>query len=971
MLLPGLEHTLPFSRRRIDLDGTWRFVPDPPEELCADGQFAVGMPMAVPSCWEATIGPTTPLATGWFIRSFEVPLDWDGGRSIFRFGAVSYRADVWLNGVHLGSHAGAYTAFELTADGAIRPGMNELLVRVVNPAGAISAYPTFDSRGLEAIEGSSSTDPIREIPIGKQTWYSSLSGIWQDVELELRPSGGLGSVSVLPDLAAELVAIEWTREAPGGPPGAGDELRLTVVDSDGTVVARVTHPDPGKAGAVSIELPGPRPWDLDDPHLYRLEAELCQEGTVIDRIEVRFGMRTIGVADGRVALNGRPLYVRGVLDQDVFDGTLWLPPSRSALESQFRRVKAMGLNVVRCHVKVPDPMYFEIADEIGLLVWAELPSWNRLTEASRDEAKRTLGEMVEQLRHHPSVAIWTIVNENWGTDLIRDGEHRSWLRETYDWLKALDPTRLVVDNSACWTPDGGNFHLATDIADYHVYFGMPDHADRWQAAIGAFAERPRWLWSRHGDAAPGGGEPLILSEFGNWGLPRFSYHVDGAQARDKTIAPVAGRNDLAARWWTATGDGAARPDGANGRFAAQGLARIASDVDSLADATQWHQFDAMQYEVGQLRRHPSIAGYVVTELSDAFWEANGLVNLDRSEKVFGDRLVDIFGADTLFANVERWDIWSGSVIRADLHAQFGDPVGGDELSVAWRLSGPDFDAIDGSVSLSTAPGRGAASGRLAITPPAVDRVTTADLDLELLRSADAPIVRQRYRLILAPESARSSHRPADLTPAPGLVGTPLGDRIAAIGHTFETNAETLVTNRLDDAAVAFAERGGHVLAVLDATDVGFPWVTEPASTRDLGTSSGLARNVSIQSRYGARDPSTSEPMSLEGDWVSSFAWIDPSAFPTLPARTLLDFAYRDVLPDLVMLGADEAARATEVVAGCFVGWVAQPAAYAWRFTQGSGQITATTLRLGSDGPVAHIMLESLIQLSLKPSRATA
>lgn len=152
-----------------------------------------------------------------------------------------------------------------------------------------------------------------------------------------------------------------------------------------------------------------------------------------------------------------------------------------------------------------------------------------------------------------------------------------------------------------------------------------------------------------------------------------------------------------------------------------------------------------------------------------------------------------------------------------------------------------------------------------------------------------------------------------------------------------------------------------MLAVLDAADEGMPWVTRPASTDGLVTARHLARPLEVHSRYGAQEPLTHRPMRVDGDWVTLWSWADPAAFPDLPPGVLFDFAYRDVMPRLAMLGANEATYATEVLSGGFVGWVADPVAWVWRFPQGSGWITVTTLRLTSDGPVATMMLDALIR----------
>jgi hypothetical protein len=940
------------ARRRIDLDGIWRFVADPDGPYDSD-RLPDGVPIPVPSCWEALIGPTESLTTGWFVRSFDVPPDWPPGHAVLRFGAVSYQADVWLNGVHLGGHEGAYTAFELPTGTSLQARSNELVVRAFNPAGAITSYPSFEPHADRAEDG---LIPLSEIPIGKQTWYSSLSGIWRHVELELRPFGGFRSVSVRPEVVDGCAVVSWQRE-PARPANDKPELRLSILDADGASIGSASIVDPAQSGETAVLLPGPRMWDLDDPFLYRLRAELLAAGVPVDAVEVRFGVREVGTAEGHVTLNGRPRYVRGVLDQDVFDETIWLAPSRAAIEAELRRVKAMGFNLVRCHIKVPDPTYLDIADELGLLVWAELPSWIRFTASSASRGRQMLLEMVEQIRHHPSVAIWTIINESWGAELD-DADQRAWLRSTYAWLKELDPSPLVVDNSACWTPDGGNWHVISDIADYHIYFGSPDHADRWRGAMDEFAGRPAWLWSPHRDASQTGDEPHILSEFGTWGLPRPS-RVLGATAGDASEPPAPASRPRAP-WWTKTGSGPGRPEGVLERFANQGLDRIVENADALAVATQWHQFDALQQQVGELRRHPTIAGYVVTELADALWEANGLVSIDRADKVFGERLMNVFGSGTLFAELDRHDHWGGSVIRGELRARFDGVTIDDRLRVGWRLSDPVFEACAGTTDLTPAGASSMASGELAIPVPRVDRTARARLELDLTGPSGAP-VRQTYGVVLVPEAARSTSQPRRINVAAAQAGTPLATRIASLGHHLTDDAELVVVPRIDDPVVDLAEDGRNVLSVIDASDTGFPWVTQPAGVDHLVASPRLARPVSVHARYGSRDPAIGQALNLDGDWISAYAWADRAVFPGLPDGALLDFAHRDIIPTLVLLGADDRAFATEVAAGSFVGWIAHPAAYVWSFAQGRGRITVTTLRLTSDGPIASLVLESLIQ----------
>ncbi len=205
----------------------------------------------------------------------------------------------------------------------------------------------------------------------------------------------------------------------------------------------------------------------------------------------------------------------------------------------------MGLNCLRIHIKVADPRYYAAADKLGLLIWTELPNHNLLTEAAKRRARETLVGMLERDGNHPSIGIWTIINESWGIDLT-DPSQRAWLTEIYLWFKKMDQTRLVIGNSACWS----NFHVITDIADFHSYYAMPDHLEKWQKWTDKYAGRPWWLFAHeytahalwrkfmldpwHGDerprasdAQPKGDEPLLVSEFGNWGLPDVQKLYEG------------------------------------------------------------------------------------------------------------------------------------------------------------------------------------------------------------------------------------------------------------------------------------------------------------------------------------------------------------------------------------------------------------------------------------------------------------
>ena len=192
--------------------------------------------------------------------------------------------------------------------------------------------------------------------------------------------------------------------------------------------------------------------------------------------------------------------MRAALDQDYYSEGICTPPSLEFLEDQLLKAKALGLNLLRCHIKVPDPRYYDVADRLGMLIWTEISNVAVFTEASARRMSDTMQGILARDGNHPCIVIWTIINEDWGMRGCEDPAHRAWLAETYDWLKALDPTRLVVDNSPCHS----NFHVKTDFNDFHYYRSVPERRAEWDALTAEFAAGADWAWSPYGDAQSGG-----------------------------------------------------------------------------------------------------------------------------------------------------------------------------------------------------------------------------------------------------------------------------------------------------------------------------------------------------------------------------------------------------------------------------------------------------------------------------------
>ncbi len=903
-------------RRTLPLDGEWHFVRDPLRQMDA-ADLPDGEPITVPGCWESQVANPFGIVHAWYWRDIDIPASWpDGGEPVIRFDAVMYRCDVWLNGARLGVHEGGYSPFEIALPDLGRDGANRLAMLVTNPMNAIEEYPALSDARLERAESRVPELPIREIPHGKQTWYASQSGPWRSVEVEWRPRRRIDRLRAAAELATGAVNVRvQTSGADGG------EIELIVLGPAGGEVARASAAAAPLAAAM-LTVGEPQAWDMETPILYRLVARLRLGETLLDEVEVRFGFREIRTEAGRIVLNGRPILLRGALDQDLFAETISTPPDRACLDRQLRAAKAMGLNLLRCHIKTPDPAYLDAADEAGMLLWCELPNSLVLTPASAARAETLLDEMVEAVGDHPSVVIWTIVNEDWGTDLRHSAADRRWLLRMVKRLRTADPTRLVVDNSPCQTLTGPNFHLDTDLADFHRYAAMPDAAPRWRQQMAELADRPAWLWSPHGDAVRRGDEPVVVSEFGTWGLP------DPDGVRDT--------------WWAETGDGPGRPGGAAERFAEQRLERIWPDLATLSAGTRQLQVEALRYQVGEIRRHATIAGLVVTELTDANWEANGLLDIERRPKSRHDRMARILGSETLIVDLPRQDLWSGEHITAA--ATLSSDAAGRGGRLSWRLG-----KSAGSIEVSPwAAATATPLGSFQVTVPRVTATTDLDLTINLVAGNGTIVASTTLRCAVLPDHARSRPGRHVSVRDPSAIWD-LADCLISDGHSVTEHdaADLIVASRLEASDLELADGGAHLLLLVRAADALTPGLP-------------LGRPVAVQPRW----PDPTRPgadSTWNGDWISSFSWILPGLSDDLPRRAPLDFVYAQVLPDQVLCGYDPTLHADEVSAGMFVGWIHDPVALVWSFPHGHGRVTVTTLKVAPErGPIATVLRDALI-----------
>ncbi len=890
---------------RIQLDGTWDFL-----HLVEDyrSRPVEWRRITVPGPWQAQF-PDLRMrgGTGIYRREFEIPAGWKRDRQFIRFGAVLHLARVWVNGEYLGMHVGGFLPFSFDATEHLLEGRNEVKVQVDSPVDDPAEFPDT---------------PFAEIPFGKQSWYGPLSGIWQSVWIERRVADHIARARIQPEWENGRVSIRIFAALPAL---AKAQLRLSILDPDGDpiIATEALLPIGGSQAELGVRVPDRLAWSPETPNLYTAQIALERDGTTVDAIEERFGFRRIETRGGRLYLNGEPLYLRAALDQDYYPDTICTTPSADFLEDEFIKAKQLGLNCLRCHIKVPDPRYYEVADRMGLLVWTELPNMGFLTERSGDRKLATLKGIVDRDANHPSIICWTIINENWGVDLVHDPEHRKWLKQAFHWLKSYDPGRLVVDNS----PLAPSFHIQTDIADYHFYAAFPDNRHAWDNFVGMLAAGGDWMFSPR-DSVISGEEPLMCSEFGTWGLP------DPEQLKD-----ALGHEP----WWFETGhdwgEGVMYAHGVENRFVDWSLSRVFGSLKDFCEAAQWQQFRALKYQIESMRQRQEIAGYVITELTDAHWESNGLLDMRRNPRVFHSRFPTI-NSDTVI--VPRWDrvaYWAAEHAEFDLYVAHGagSPIRDAVLEIAigdtLRLPVPEL-----------MPGNVATLGRMTIPVPNEPEACIRSVSFELKAANGSAIATNSVDLAIYPGRYRSRAIGVLWSPDPAWRA-----RLKALGYQVaaEATADALwVAADHDPETDTHVRRGGRLLLLPD---------------REIELSPLFPHWQAVKVRERT-------DTAWQGDWASTFGWLHrPLAFSRIPGQPLLDETFDRVLPTHVIAGCNLLDLQARVHAGLVIGWIHKPVALAVERRYGKGRFVASTFRLFRDppgaDPTATVLLDSLLSLA--------
>ncbi len=413
-----------------------------------DGQILV--PFAAESALSGvgkTVGAEKELV---YRRSFDIPSSWKGKKVLLHFGAVDWKTDVWVNGVKVGNHTGGFTPFSFDITEALQGRENTLMMKVWDPTDQ-----GYQPRG-------------KQVSRPEGIWYTPVTGIWQTVWLEPVSESYIQDLRITPDIDHSLLSVQAVvNEAT-----SKDLVEVKVFDGQKLVAQ-------GKSingECVQIEMPEDvKLWSPDSPFLYTLKIALKQDGKVKDEVASYAAMRKYSSrrdANGivRLELNNQPLFQFGPLDQGWWPDGLYTAPTDEALRYDIQKTKDFGFNMIRKHIKVEPARWYTYCDQMGIIVWQDMPSGDRNPEwqnrkyfegaemkrSAESEAcyRKEWKEIMDALYSYPCIATWIPFNEAWG---------QFKTPEIVEWTKQYDPTRLVDPAS------GGNHYTCGDMLDLHNY----------------------------------------------------------------------------------------------------------------------------------------------------------------------------------------------------------------------------------------------------------------------------------------------------------------------------------------------------------------------------------------------------------------------------------------------------------------------------------------------------------------------
>jgi len=437
----------------MNLNGMWDYAVLPKGQSAPaafDGQILI--PYCIESSLSGVGKPLLPTQELWYNKKFSVPANWAGKDIVLHFDAVDWETKLWVNGKKVGEHKGGSDPFSFNITPYLnKNGTQQIVLSVFDPTDT-----DLQPRGKQVL------DP-------KGIWYTAVSGIWQTVWLEPINKTSILQFNPTPDIDNNKINISTAASGLTG----NEQLHL-IIKNEGKVIKDTIT---AFSNNVALTIPSAKLWSPYHPDLYNIDVELRDKNKVLDKFSSYFAMRKISLGTDkygytRIMLNNEPVFQYGTLDQGWWPESLLTPPSPEAMLFDMVKLKDMGFNMLRKHIKVEPSRYYHEADSIGLLIWQDMPSgfagpgpshvaadakedWVRPAESAK-QFEAEWKAIIDHLRFFPSIVMWVPLNEGWG---------QYDTKRLASWTKSYDPSRLV-DAPSGWADRG-----AGDVNDAHQYPG--------------------------------------------------------------------------------------------------------------------------------------------------------------------------------------------------------------------------------------------------------------------------------------------------------------------------------------------------------------------------------------------------------------------------------------------------------------------------------------------------------------------
>jgi hypothetical protein len=615
--------------------------------------------ITVPGAWEAQGYEGN---TAVYRRAVDVPRAWGDAQIYLRFGAVSYETEVLVNGERVGAHEGLWTGFEFNVTGPIKPGKtNQIELRITKPSAVDEGKYSYHETMVGFIPYISTT----------------FGGAWKDIELVAHRAPAIADVHVSTHDGAGLVNV---RIDAIGRSLVGGTITAELVDAAGEIVAsqserveRTYSPGHLDDFLLSMSLEDVVVWSPAKPTLYTVKIRLAQGEKVLAQTSRRVGFRHLSAEGDMLMLNGLPFHLRGVLSWGWMPDKLAPIYTDDEIRDEFRRIRALGFNLVKLCLFVPPARLLEIADEEGMLLWLELPMWlPRMTDHLREQTVKEYQAVFDEVHFHPSLVIYSL-----GCELDAEMANAELLGTLDQMARRATSGVLVCDNSGSGEAYGGLGFDYADFNDYHFYADLHYFAP--------LLDHFRRDWRRP--------RPWIFGEFCDCDDYRNVDELNkgGIRPKWRDLEGVEGNLD---RW--AYKEQEARMKALNLPF---------TDAQ-LVEISRQSSFAVRKDVLEKTRARRGMGGYVVTGLRDTPISTSGMFD-DLGRAKYDAEQFRMFNADTVLclevgrartwtnggdrpAPMDRFNHWAGD--RASFRlivSHAGTALNGRHVN--WRLISPRGD----------------------------------------------------------------------------------------------------------------------------------------------------------------------------------------------------------------------------------------------------------------------------------------